>query len=778
MLSDVTTPQDLDENLRSHLAALSAPAAEGRDPSLPIRDGTALTGELARQIFEAQLTSRHLDLAARWLHSFDAGFCTVSSSGHEGNAAVAVAVRANDPVLLHYRSGAFYCARAAMTVGGDPIRDVLRGLTASVKDPVSGGRHRGFGNPALHAIPTVGGPGASHLPRALGIAYALGRGRPFQTVGEVADWPPDAVVLCSFGDASANRSAATAAFNAAGWLDRAGTRLPALFICEDNSIPTAGSGAGNGNGPVARGADPAGWVADSQRFRPGLRYFTADGCDAVATYEAASRAGAWVRKHRRPAVLHLSMVRLLAPAGAVRRSEGATAAMTRDPVVATARTLVEVGLATPEELLARYDEVGWLVRRIAEDVLAEPRLESVSDVIASIAPRHPAKVAREVAAMGTRLDTEATSEATTGESDRVKTFGGTLPEQAGPLSLGQTINATLTDALLAYPELVVFGENVTGAAREARFSDGTVTNGLRERFGAIRVFDTVPDETSVIGLGLGSGLAGMLPVPEIRRLSRWHEAVGQLRTEAAITQFLSLGAYRNPMVLRVPGLPSLTRDGAGVADDNTLAALRDVPGLVVAVPARAEDAPCLLRTCLAAARVDGTVCVFVEPVALYDVVDLHTEGDGWWCSAYAAPADWGGLHVPIGRARVYPEGTGSDLTILTFGNGVRMSLRAARQLAAEGVGTRVVDLRWLSPLPVADIVRESSATGRVLVVDETRRSGGVGEGILAVLVDAGYVGAARRVAGVDSFVPLGPVAENILIAEDQILRAARTLLAR
>lgn len=777
MLSDVTTPQDLDENFRSHLAALPAPAAEVRDPSLPIRDGTALTGELARQIFEAQLTSRHLDLAARWLHSFDAGFCTVSSSGHEGNAAVAVAVRANDPALLHYRSGAFYCARAALTVGGDPIRDVLRGLTASVKDPVSGGRHRTFGNPALHAIPTAGSPGASHLPRAIGIAYALGKGRPSQTAGEVTDWPPDALVLCSFGDASANRSAATAAFNAAGWLDRAGTRLPVLFVCEDNSAATSGSGTGNGNGSGTRAAAPSGWVADSLRFRPGLRYFTADGCDAVDTYDEASRASAWVRKHRRPAVLHLSMVSLLSSPWVVRRLD-ATAAMSGDPVISTARALVDAGLATPEELLARYDEVGWLVRRVAEDVLAEPRLESVSDVIASIAPRHPAKVAREVAAMGARLETAATSEATVGESDRAKAHGGKLPEDAGPLPLGQTINAALADALLAYPELVIFGENVTGAARSTPPSENVATDGLRERFGAIRVFDTVPDETSVIGLGLGSGLAGMLPVPEIRRLSRWHEAVGQLRAEAAITQFLSLGAYRNPMVLRVPGLPSPGGDGTQIADDNTLAALRDVPGLVIAVPARAEDAPSLFRTCLAAAQVDGTVCVFVEPVALYDVVDLHAEGDGWWCSTYAAPADWGGFHVPIGRARVYPEGAGSDLTILTFGNGVRMSLRAARQLAAEGVGARVVDLRWLSPLPVADIVRESSATGRVLVVDETRRSGGVGEGVLAVLVDAGYVGAARRVAAVDSFVPLGPAAENLLIGEDQILRAARTLLAR
>ena len=100
-------------------------------------------------------------------------------------------------------------------------------------------------------------------------------------------------------------------------------------------------------------------------------------------------------------------------------------------------------------------------------------------------------------------------------------------------------------------------------------------------------------------------------------------------------------------------------------------------------------------------------------------------------------------------------GDGEHLTIITFGNGVRMSLRVAARLAERGIGFRVVDLRWLAPLPVADIVREAAATGRVLVVDETRRSGGVGEGVLAALVDAGYVGSARRVSSADSYIPLG-----------------------
>ncbi|MBO0870265.1 MAG: transketolase, partial [Micromonosporaceae bacterium] len=199
--------------------------------------------------------------------------------------------------------------------------------------------------------------------------------------------------------------------------------------------------------------------------------------------------------------------------------------------------------------------------------------------------------------------------------------------------------------------------------------------------------------------------------------------------------------------------------------------------LVVACPARPDDAAGLLRTLLASALVDGTVGVFLEPIALYHTRDLYREGDGGWAAPYAPPTAWAGAHIPIGSGRVEVAGSGADLTIITFGNGVRMSLRVAASLAAEGVGSRVVDLRWLAPLPAADIVRESRVTGRVLIVDETRRSAGVGEGVLAALVDAGYEGAAVRVASVDSFVPLGDAARHVLVDEDSIFQGARSILA-
>ncbi|MGW3888295.1 thiamine pyrophosphate-dependent enzyme [Micromonospora chokoriensis] len=836
MLCDVTTPQDLDDRFRETLAAL--PAAERRrDPADPITEDAPLTGAQVLDLFDAQVTSRQLDLAGRWLRSFGEGFYTIGSAGHEGNAAVAAALRPTDPALLHYRSGAFYCLRAAQAAAdaapsgepdsaadpaptGDPgstadptassdrrtssdpastdadstadpdpsvpaaapaggfgayadaARDVLRGMVASSEEPIAGGRHKVFGRADLAVVPTTSTI-ASHLPRAVGMGLAVERLRRLDSAGRRTGagvrvgsgagaahvpWPPDAIVVCSFGDASVNHASATAAFNTAGWYDHAGLRIPVLFVCEDNGL-----------GISVR--SPEGWVEATLRAKPGIRYFSADGADPVRAYAVAAEAAAWVRRNRRPAVLHLRTVRLMGHAGADAESAYRSPAelaedLDRDPVAATARLLVDAGVATGEELLARYDETGWQVRRLAEEVLGEPKLASAADVVSALAPRRPVRVARAVADGAARASGP-------GAGARAEAFGGKPPELTGPLTLAQSINAALADGMLDHPQMAVFGEDV--AAKGGVYG---VTKGLRDRFGPARVFDTLLDETSVLGLGLGAGLAGMLPVPEIQYLAYLHNAEDQLRGEAATMRFFSQGAFRNPMVVRVAGLAYQEGFGGHFHNDNSVAVLRDVPGLVVAVPARPDDAAPMLRTCLASAAVDGSVCVFLEPIALYHTRDLYADGDGEWLAGYQEPGAWVAGHVPIGRARVYRVGSADDLTIITFGNGVRMSLRAAAVLAEEGVGTRVVDLRWLAPLPVADIIRESSATGRVLVVDETRRSGGVGEGVIAALVDAGYVGAARRVAGVDSFVPLGPAARHVLVSTEAITDGARTLLAR
>src|SRR5207248_2023002 len=156
------------------------------------------------------------------------------------------------------------------------------------------------------------------------------------------------------------------ALNAACWAAHQGQPLPVLFVCEDNglgiSVPT-----------------PRDWVEESCRARPGLRYFAGDGLDVIAAYSAARAAASWVRTERRPAFLHLGVVRLLGHAGSdietgYRSLEEIEASEALDPLRVTAEALVEAGAATPEEILAMYDASRARVDALAEEAVRRPKL--------------------------------------------------------------------------------------------------------------------------------------------------------------------------------------------------------------------------------------------------------------------------------------------------------------------------------------------------------------------------------------------------------------------
>ena len=214
-------------------------------------------------------------------------------------------------------------------------------------------------------------------------------------------------------------------------------------------------------------------------------------------------------------------------------------------------------------------------------------------------------------------------------------------------------------------------------------------------------------------------------------------------------------------MLRIAFLAYQEGFGGHFHNDNALASLRDIPGLIVACPARPDDAAAMLRTCLAAAEADGRVCVFLEPIALYHTRDLHEAGDGGWLAGYDPRGGGRPGTSRSGGARSY--GNGRDLTIITFGNGLRMSLRVAARLAADGIGCRVLDLRWIAPLPGrTSCARPGHRAG--LVADETRRTGGVSEAVITSLVDAGFTGKITRVNSEDSFIPLGDAAQAVLLS--------------
>ncbi|SDT22813.1 2-oxoisovalerate dehydrogenase E1 component [Friedmanniella luteola] len=712
----------LDAYLRAALADVSAPVVA------PATTDADTSAEWWEGVFDAQATSRHLDLVARELQAEGEGFYTIGSAGHEANALVAAALRPTDPALLHYRSGGFYAARAAQVPGSTPVRDVLQGVMGLADEPIAGGRHKVFGHPDLAVIPQTSTI-ASHLPRAVGLALALHRAH---RLGVDCPWPRDAVVVASFGDASANHSTLTGAVGTALNAAHRGLDVPLLLVCEDNgygiSVPT-----------------PAGWVEHAYGSRPGLDYRAVDGSDPATAWPRIAEAAARVRRRRRPLFLHLRTVRYLGHAGSdaevsYRTPRAIEADYARDPLLGTARVLAGLG-RTPAELLGRYSAARAAVDAEATRLRGGRRLGSAPEVMAPLAPRRPERVA--VAARAYRPS----------------------PGAAGR-TLAESVNAALAAILEADRRVLVFGEDV--GVKGGVYG---VTGGLARRFGAARVFDSVLDEQSILGMGLGAALAGLVPVPEIQYLAYLHNAEDQLRGEAATLRFFSSGRFPNPLVVRVAGLAYQRGFGGHFHNDNALGVLRDIPGLVLACPSRGDDAAAMLRTCVAAAATDGTVAVFLEPIALYHRRDLHAPGDGGWLSADDAG------HVPVGAARLHPAGAAAtaDLTLVSFGNGVPMSLRVARRLAGHGVRADVLDLRWLAPLPVEDLLAAARTTGRVLVVDETRHTGGVGEGVVTALVEHGFGGAVARVSSADSFVPLGPAAAHVLLDEDEIEKAALTL---
>ncbi|RYP84037.1 MFS transporter [Nocardioides guangzhouensis] len=714
--------EPVDEHLVEHVRRLST----GGHPEV----GT-VEPDLLLALFDAQVQSRHLDLAARTLQAQGEGFYTIGSAGHEANAAVGLLTEVGDPALLHYRSGGFYAARAGRharehpDAATDPVRDVLRGLTAAATDPISGGRHKVFGHPALNIVPQTSTIG-SHLPRAVGLAFALGN---LADLAPSRRWPEDAVAVCSLGDASVNHSTVQGALNAAAYLTHRGLPVPLLLVCEDNGL-----------GISTR--TPPGWVEAALGRLPGIAYVAACSPRPDRLLADVGAAVARARETRRPVVLHLSAVRFLGHAGSdvelgYRSQAEITADLARDPLLATAEHLVGLGVLTPAEVLDRYEATRARVAEAAKSVVGEPRL---ADRAAVTAPLLAPAAAPGIPPYDVPV----------------------AAVEPGPLTLAQALNGVLAEVLESRPHALVLGEDV--AVKGGVYG---VTRGLRKRFGGRRVVDTLLDEQTVLGTALGASLAGLLPIPEIQYLAYLHNAEDQLRGEAASLAFFSDGQYRNPMVVRIAGLAYQKGFGGHFHNDNSLTVLRDVPGLVLCVPSHPADAPALLRACVDLAEREGRVCVVVEPIALYHARDLHEPGDGLWTAPYAADP-------PVHGPRIHGDGT--DVLMVTFGNGLPMSLRAARALEADGARSTVLDLRWLAPLPMAEVADLAGRFDRVLVVDETRASGGVGEGVVAGLVEHGYGGALARVASADSYVPLGPAAAHVLLQEDEVLAAARRLM--
>lgn len=721
--------QIVHENFLNRVAARDLPP--GAAPCAGLSNAEAVS------LFRSQVLSRALDRTSRTMQKEGKGFYTIGSSGHEGMAAVAHALRPDDIAFLHYRDAAFQIARAEQVPGQQIAWDMLLSFACSSEDPTSGGRHKVLGSKRL-MIPPQTSTIASHLPKAVGAAYALGAAR--RHAPEHRELPKDGIAMCSFGDASANHSTAQGAINTAGWTSVQSTPLPLLFVCEDNGIGISVK-------------TPKGWIQVSMEHRPGIKYFQANGLDIYETHAVAQQAAEYVRTRRKPAFLHLKTVRLYGHAGAdvpttyLSKSE-VEAEEANDPLLHSVRLLDQAEALAPEKALKIYIETCARTDRIAAEAATRPHLTNAQDVMASLIP--PKRVCKPT----NGPDAKA----------RAASFGSDLRAMADPQPMSRLINWALTDLMLEHGEVLCMGEDV---GRKGGVYG--VTQKLQQRFGADRVIDTLLDEQSILGLAIGLGHNGFVPIPEIQFLAYLHNAEDQIRGEAATLPFFSNGQFTNPMVLRIAGLGYQKGFGGHFHNDNSLAVLRDIPGIVIACPSTGADAAKMLRECVRLAREEQRVVVFLEPIALYPMRDLHAPQDGGWMTTYPSVDQ----RIALGEVGVHGQGT--DLAIVTYGNGHYLSQQALPELQAAGLKTRIIDLRWLAPLP-AEALRAATKTCRhILIVDECRRTGSQSEALMTFFVEESPATPIARVVAEDSFIATGPAYAAPLPSKDGIVAAALKL---
>jgi pyruvate dehydrogenase E1 component beta subunit len=331
----------------------------------------------------------------------------------------------------------------------------------------------------------------------------------------------------------------------------------------------------------------------------------------------------------------------------------------------------------------------------------------------------------------------------------------TLAAFAGP-TRKQTVREALRDAMAeemrADQTVFVMGEEV--AQYQGAYK---VTQGLLDEFGDKRVVDTPITEYGFAGLGVGAAMGGLKPIVEFMTFNFAMQAIDHIINSAAKTNYMSGGQMRCPIVFRGPnGAASRV---AAQHSQNYGPWYASVPGLIVLAPYDAADAKGLLKSAI---RSPDPV-VFLENELLYGHSFEVPEGEHI---------------VPIGKARLYREGT--DVTLVSYSIGVQVALEAAQQLAGQGISCEVIDLRSLRPLDEAAILASLARTNRMVVVEEGWPVCSIASEIIAIAMEKGFDNLDAPVLRVtNKDVPL-PYANNLekaaLVKAADVVAAVRAII--
>jgi 2-oxoisovalerate dehydrogenase E1 component len=516
------------------------------------------------------------------------------------------------------------------------------------------------------------------------------------------------VVVVSFGDGATSQGALHESFVFA-----AAYALPVIFVCEHNgwSELTESSEIIK----VDRLAKRASGY--------GMSGVTIDGADPIAVRDTIVQAAAQARNGGGPSFIECKVSRLWGHYNRdvehYRSKEDKAAAAANDPIALIADRLHRGGVP-----VARLADIRDAVDREIEALIAK----------VTAAPAPDPKTAR----------CHVTGEPTKPRAAATK---------AGPVetTVIGAINEALRRILAEDSTALLYGEDVGkaggifGAARN-----------LQKEFGPERVFDTPIAEAAILGSAIGAALQGMRPVVEIMWADFMLVALDQLINQAANFRYVTQGRATVPMVVRTQ--QGVTPGSCAQHSQSLEALLFHIPGLLLGVPATAQDAYDMLRT--AAKAEDPTI--LIEARGLYQRKEMV---------AFEKAPD------PIGTASRARQG--KDVAIIAWGSSVLEALDAAEKLKGDGIDAAVLNLRWLAPLDEAAILSLVKAcNGRALIVHEANRTGGVGAEIAARITEKQRGAIVHRLATPDMRMPAAPVLQAALLPKaDAIVAAARQLAA-